>query len=58
LIHPGFAKLHYPLYWHYDVLGGLKGLADLGMLGDKRCTDALDLLKSLQLAGGWPACAR
>jgi hypothetical protein len=58
LIHPEFAKLHYPLYWHYDVLGGLKGLADLGMLGDERCTDALDLLESLRLADGWPAHAR
>jgi hypothetical protein len=58
LMHPEFAKLHYPLYWHYDVLGGLKGLADLGLLGDARCTDALDLLESLRVTGGWPAHAR
>jgi hypothetical protein len=58
LMHPEFAKLHYPLYWHYDVLGGLKGLAGLGMLGDERCADALDLLESLRLADGWPAHAR
>ena len=58
LIHPEFAKLHYPLYWHYDVLGGLKGLAGLSLLNDKRCSDALDLLESLQLADGWPAHAR
>ncbi|MGN6796455.1 MAG: hypothetical protein ACTHJW_29055 [Streptosporangiaceae bacterium] len=58
LIHPNFAKLHYPLYWHYDVLGGLKGLADLNLLADARCTAALDLLESLQLPGGWPAHAR
>jgi hypothetical protein len=58
LIHPEFVKLHYPLYWHYDVLGGLKGVADLGMLGDPRCADALDLLESLRLAEGWPAQAR
>jgi hypothetical protein len=58
LIHPEFTKLHYPLYWHYDVLGGLKGMAQLGMLRDERCTDALDLLESLQLADGWPAPAR
>ncbi len=24
VIIPEFTKLHYPLYWHYDVLGGLK----------------------------------
>jgi hypothetical protein len=58
LIHPEFARLHYPLYWHYDVLGGLKGLADVSLLNDKRCADALDLLESLQLADGWPAHVR
>ena len=58
LIHSEFAKLHYPLYWHYDVLGGLKGMADLGLLDDDRCADALDLLESLRLADGWPAHAR
>ncbi|MCA2218231.1 hypothetical protein [Jidongwangia harbinensis] len=58
LIRPEFVKLHYPLYWHYDVLGGLKGLAELGLLGDPRCTDALDLIESLQQADGWPAHAR
>jgi hypothetical protein len=58
LIHAEFVKLHYPLYWHYDVLGGLKGMAELGLLGDGRCADALDLLESLRLADGWPAHAR
>jgi hypothetical protein len=58
LIHPEFAKLHYPLYWHYDVLGGLKALAAVGLLHDERCAPALDLLESLRLADGWPAHAR
>jgi hypothetical protein len=58
LIHPEFAKLHYPLYWHYDVLGGLKAMAGVGLLGDGRCADALDLLESLRLPDGWPAHAR
>jgi hypothetical protein len=58
LIHPQLAELHYPLYWHYDLLGGLKGLLDLSLLSDERCADALDLLESLQLASGWPAHAR
>jgi hypothetical protein len=39
------------------VLGGLTGLAGLGLLGDERCADALDLLESLRLADGWPAHA-
>jgi hypothetical protein len=51
-----FVELHYPLYWHYDILGGLKGLAELGILDDPRVADALDLLESKRLAdGGWPA---
>lgn len=56
VIHPEFLALHHPLYWHYDILGGLKGLAELGMLGDFRCAEALDLLEEKRLPdGGWPA---
>lgn len=59
LIHKEFARLHYPLYWHYDVLGGLRGLAELDVVTDDRCGDALDLLESKLLAdGGWPAESR
>jgi hypothetical protein len=56
VIHPEFRYLHYPLYWHYDILGGLKGMVAVGRIKDRRCSDALDLLESKQLpAGGWPA---
>ena len=56
VIHPEFTYLHYPLYWHYDILGGLKGMVAVGRIKDRRCSDALDLLESKQLpAGGWPA---
>jgi hypothetical protein len=56
IIHPEFVQLHYPLYWHYDVLHGLKVMAEAGFIHDKRCEAALDLLASKQLAdGGWPA---
>ena len=56
---PGFLKLHYPLYWHYDVLGGLKGIAEVGRIRDVRCSAALDWLEERELpAGGWPADAR
>lgn len=59
LIHAEFARLHYPLCWLYDVLGGLKGMAQVGLLGDERCGDAwLDLLESLRVADCWPAHAR
>ena len=54
-----FDQLHYPLYWHYDILHGLKVMAEAGLLGDPRCNDALDLLESKRLpSGGWPAEAR
>jgi hypothetical protein len=59
VIHPEFLRLHYPLYWHYDVLGGLRGMAELGVLNDPRCSAALDLLEAKELAGGgWPAESR
>jgi hypothetical protein len=51
-----FLLLHYPLYWHYDILFGLKVLAEAGFLDDPRCTAALDLLESKRLPdGGFPA---
>jgi hypothetical protein len=56
VIHPRFILLHYPLYWHYDILFGLKVLAEAGLLGDPRCTAALELLESKRLPdGGFPA---
>ncbi len=56
VIHPDFVALHYPLYWHYDVLGGLKAMARIGRIGDPRCAEALDLLEAKRLPdGGWPA---
>ena len=47
-----FTALHYPCYWHYDILFGLKVMAEAGFLSDERCGDALDLLESKQLSGG------
>ncbi|HEV8338777.1 MAG TPA: hypothetical protein VGR25_03860 [bacterium] len=56
LISREFVELHYPLYWHYDILGGLKVMAEAGMSRDRRCQPALDLLQDKQLAdGGFPA---
>ena len=56
VIRDEFIRLHYPLYWHYDVLGGLKVIAELGLISDPRCADALDLLEQKELpSGGWPA---
>ena len=59
MIAKSFTELHYPLYWHYDVLGGLKAMMELGRLGDARCADALELLEQRELPdGGWAAEAR
>ena len=56
VIHPEFVRLHYPLYWHYDILGGLKAMAEIGLVKDPRCSDALDLLEEKELPdSGWPA---
>jgi hypothetical protein len=59
VIHREMARLHYPAYWHYDVLAGLRGIVDVGLIDDPRCTDALDLLESKRLPdGGWAAEGR
>ncbi len=56
VINPVFTQLSYPLTWHYDILWGLRALAETGHLSDPRCKDALDLLESKRLPdGGFPA---
>jgi hypothetical protein len=59
IIRKEWAQLHYPVYWRYDLLAGLKGLAEAGLVADPRCDDALELLERKRLPdGGWPAEAR
>lgn len=56
VIREEFVKLHYPLYWHYDILAALKVFAEMGMTKDARFNEALDLLERKRLPdGGWPA---
>ncbi len=56
ILAPDFIRLHYPCYWHYDILFALKVMAEAGFIGDERCADALDLLESKRLPdGGFPA---
>src|SRR5713101_5331608 len=56
IIAADFVALHYPRYWHYDFLGGLWAMAQIGQIRDARCADALDLLEERRLPdGGWPA---
>jgi hypothetical protein len=55
-IDPEFLRLHYPCYWHYDILFGLTVMAEAGFIGDPRCRDALDALEAKRLPdGGFPA---
>jgi hypothetical protein len=59
IIQQDFTHLHYPLYWHYDILGGLKAMSELGLAEHKNCADALDLLEEKELdSGGWAVEAR
>lgn len=56
VISDDFVRLHYPCYWHYDILFGLKVLAEAGFIRDERCEDALRLLESKRLPdGSFPA---
>jgi len=50
--HPVFMKLHYPAYWHYDLLAGLRTVAAAGRLDDARTADALDILESKRRPDG------
>jgi hypothetical protein len=59
LISSAFVKLHYPCYWHYDVLFALKVLAEGRFLADARCAEPIALLRSKQREdGGFPAEAK
>jgi hypothetical protein len=44
-VHP-WTSLHYPLYWHYDILQALIILSRVGRLNDSRTKEALDLVES------------
>ena len=56
MIDSHFTRLHYPCYWHYDILFALKVLAEASFIGDARCQAALALLAAKRLTdGGFPA---
>jgi hypothetical protein len=59
VISPHWVRPKYPRYWHYDMLGGLVAMAEMGLIKDPRCADALDLLERKELPnGGWTAQGR
>lgn len=47
-----WTRLHYPVYWHYDILQSLRVLDQVGKLGDPRTREALDLLESKRSRDG------
>jgi hypothetical protein len=59
VINAEWLKLHYPVYWHYDILQALVILSRMGPLRDVRLREALDLVEANRLpngrwrAGGW-----
>ncbi len=56
IISTKFLELHYPCYWHYDILFALKVMTEGSYIRDPRCKEALNLLKSRNLSdGGFPA---
>jgi hypothetical protein len=59
VIDPRWTRLHYPLYWHYDILQALLVLGRADKLRDPRARGALDLLESKRARDGtWHAEGR
>ena len=55
VINEEWTKLHFPLFYFYDILHGLRILTMLGFAQDERTKDALELLQSKRLPDGtWP----
>lgn len=52
VIDPRWMSLHYPLYWHYDILQVLRVLDRAGRLGDPRTRDALDVVEAKRSKDG------
>ena len=58
-IHPSFTVLHYPPFWHYDVLQALVVLARMGLADDPRAADGVELVESRRPPDGrWRAGGR
>lgn len=55
-IHRSWITLHYPAYWHYDILQALHVLRRMGLAADPRASDALDILAERRDSDGrWTA---
>jgi hypothetical protein len=55
VIRQEWTQLHFPLFYFYDILHGLRVVSALGFGGDERTKDARELLLSKRLPDGtWP----
>ena len=52
MVNGEWLRLHYPLYWHYDILQALRVLDQAGRLGDPRAGEALDIVSSKRMKDG------
>ena len=52
IIEPKWLCLHYPMYWHYDILQGLSSILELGKIKDPRTAAALDIIEQKRLPDG------
>jgi hypothetical protein len=52
-IHREWLVLHYPPYWHYDILQALLVLSRMGLASDPRCADALEVLEKRKRRDGF-----
>ncbi|HEX2140983.1 MAG TPA: hypothetical protein VHK28_01740 [Candidatus Limnocylindria bacterium] len=58
-IHREWLTMHWPPYWHYDVLQAMVVLARMGLAADPRTADALELISSRRRQDGrWQASTR
>ncbi len=59
IIDDEWLKRHWPPYWHYDILLGLRIVAMVGGLHDERVSEALELLDAAQRPdGNWCTIGR
>ena len=56
VIHDEWLHIHWPHYWHYDYFQGLRAIHLVGLVGDPRAREALDMLRSrMRPDGTWRA---
>jgi hypothetical protein len=53
VIRKEWLNLHYPVYWHYDILQGLRIVGMVGKLKDPRVEEALTIVEQKRLPDGW-----